>query len=229
MRRTTRRLGRLCLAALVLAAASGCVQQKVQGDTITYTYGLWVAAAGALGAVAAGIVGWFLSDFGTGSVWSYFSIKRTGWGLMLGAPIMATALLPAVFTNYVKVDDYHFEAKNGWWWSSEKHNLRFDQLQQIDIAQEQHLTRHGTSTTYFFDCVLHSGEHERVQLDPLMTQAVAEILKRAKDRGVDVVDVTGEEDDDDNADDGGNDMKNAAPAAPGGDGASDERGEQGDR
>jgi hypothetical protein len=225
MRRTTRRLGRLVLAALVLAAASGCIQQRVQGDTITYTYELWVAAAGGLGAVAAGIVGWFLSEFGTGSVWSYYSIKRTGWGLMLGAPVMATALLPAVFTNYVKVDDYHFEAKNGWWWSSQKHNIRFDQLQQIDIAQQQHPTRHGTSTTYYFDCVLHSGGHQSVELDPLMTRAVAEILKRAKDRGVDVVDVTGEEDEDE-AEDDGKDMKNAAPAAPG---EADEKGDQGDR
>src|SRR5690242_12701577 len=127
MRRTTRRLGGLVLAALVLGAVSGCVGQKVQGGTITYTFEWWVAIAGGLGAVAAGIVGWFLSDFGTGSVWSYFSIKRTGWGLMIGAPIMATALLPAVFTNYVKVDDYHFEVRNGWWWSNDVHNLRFDQ------------------------------------------------------------------------------------------------------
>jgi hypothetical protein len=212
MRRTARRLGGLVLAALVLGAFSGCVQQKVQGDTITYTYELWVAAAGGLGAVAAGIFGWFLSDFGTGSVWSYFSIKRTGWGLMIGAPIMATALLPAVFTNYVKVDDYHFEVKNGWWWSDDRHNVRFDQLKEIDLAQEEHLTRRGTSRTYFFDCVRHSGEHERVQLDPLMTQAVAEILQRAKDRGVDVVDIWGDEDDPEDRDtgdsDGGNDNDN---------------------
>jgi hypothetical protein len=227
MRRTTRRLGTLVLAVLVLAA-SGCVKQKVQGDTITYTFETWVAFAGGLGAVAAGIVGWFLSDFGTGSVWSYFSIKRTGWGLMIGAPVMATALLPAVFTNYVKVDDYHFEAKNGWWWSSEKHNLRFDQLEQIDIAQELRPSRHGTSRMYFFDCVFHSGGHERIELDPLMTEAVAEILKRAKDRGVEVIDIAGEEDDDGDPDDG-NDMKTAAPAADREDSAKEERGEQGDR
>jgi len=226
MRRTTRRLGSLGLAVLVLAA-SGCIQQKVQGDTITYTFETWVAFAGGLGAVAAAVVGWFLTDFGTGSVWSYFSIKRTGWGLLITAPIMATVLIPAVFTNYVKVDDYHFEARNGWWWSSDKHNLRFDQIESIDIAQEQRPTRHGTSRTYFFDCVFHSGEHERIDLDPLMTEAVAEILKRAKDRGVEVVDITGEEDEDDPDDRG--DMKNAAPAADREESAKEERGEQGDR
>jgi hypothetical protein len=215
MRRTARRLGGLVLAVLVLGAASGCIQQKVHGDTITFAYETWVAAAGVLGAVAAGVVGWFLSDFGTGSVWSYYSLKRTGWTLLIGAPVAVTALVPAVFTNYVTVDDYHFEVRNGWWWSNEKHSLRFDQLQQIDIAQQQHRTRHGTTTTYFFDCVLHSGGHEKVQLDPLMTEAVAEILKRAKARGVDVVDVNGEDDDEEDADDAGKDMPQAAPGGNG--------------
>lgn len=223
MRRTARRLGGLVLAVLALGAASGCIQQKVHGDTITYAFETWVAVAGILGAVAAGVVGWFLTDFGTGSVWSYYSLKRTGWTLLIWAPVAVTALVPAVFTNYVTVDDYHFEVRNGWWWSNEKHSLRFDQLQQIDIGQQQHMTRRGTTTTYFFDCVLHSGAHEKIQLDPLMTEAVAEILKRAKARGVDVVDVNGDDDDPEDADDAGKDMMQAAPDGNGANAARDDQ------
>jgi hypothetical protein len=188
MRQTARRFGGTVLAALLLAGASGCVHESVRGDTVTYTYEWWLAGAAALGAVVAAAVGWCLMGLGGSSSWSwFFGIKRTGFGLLIGGPVVAFVLLPTAFTHYAKVDDYHFEVRHGWWWSPTSHTIRFDQLKEIGFSAEERRTRHGRSTIIYLDCISHAGQREEVDMDVLMQQAVADILKRAEQRGVKVV------------------------------------------
>jgi hypothetical protein len=186
MRRTARRVGGVVLAVVLLAGACGCVQQKVHGSTITYTYEWWIVGVTLLGSVSATVAGWCLLQLGRFSLASLvFGVKRTGFGLLIGGPVLALMILPTVFTHYLTVDDDHFEVRHSWWWSPARHNLRFDQLQAIGVFRG--FVKDGEASESYLDCVSHAGKHEHVELDPLVLRALPNLLKRAEQRGVKVV------------------------------------------
>ncbi len=186
MRRTVRRLGGVIVAVVLLVAGSGCVQQKVTGDVITYTYDWWVGVATALGAVAAVIVGWFIITLARpGFVSWLFGIRRFALGLLVGGPVMVVMVIPTVVTHYVQVDADHFEVRHRWWWSPTRHNVRFDQLQAIGVFEG--FVKDGEASDSYLDCVSQAGKHEQVELDPLVRRALPNLLKRAEQRGVRVV------------------------------------------
>lgn len=117
--------------------------------------------------------------------------RWTGGLLVLGGLAVLGVLAPSMYADEPWVDADHFEARYGFWWSPTRHNIRFDDLREIQIVAKTKMTRRGKQTSYELHCAKKSGGTEIVHVGTIMGEAGGEILDRAEEKGVPIHDLTG--------------------------------------
>ena len=129
-----------------------------------------VIAGGMLGMPA----GWFLRTVN----------KKWGFALMVLSPIALIVVTPAMYSDRVVVDDQHFEARYGIWFSPNVQSVRFDDLREIHYMA----TRGNRGRIkYSLNCITKAGESRVVAAGDLVNNTVPEILERARAKGVNIV------------------------------------------
>ena len=169
---------RWIVAAMGLAAVSGCYQQTSENGGLVFSYQAWVPVAVALGCLALVPVGILL-----------FTQKKRLWGvvLALGGPIAAIVIAPTMYKDRVVVNDDGFYSRHGFWWDPTVHEIKYDDLNLVKLIVEEKIGRRGRkSYSYYYDCSFKSGKQERVPLGDLIRQALPEITGRFRKHGVQV-------------------------------------------
>jgi hypothetical protein len=168
------RRGATVVAALAFCFLAGCYERVAQGNASVYQFAWWlgplVIALGLLGIP----LGWLLRR------WS----QKWGFVLMGLAPVLIIIVAPAMYSDRVFIDDDHFEARYGFWFKPNVHNLRFDELREIRNVE---VPNNEGGTNRELHCVSKTGQVSVVPKGNLVSRAVPEILERAKARGVPVV------------------------------------------
>lgn len=166
--------GALLLAALTLCCFSGCYERIANGNESVYRFVWWLGPAVIVGGILGMPSGWYLRQ------WS----PKLGFGLLVMAPLLLLVIAPAMYRDRVLIDDEHFEASYGFWFNPTVHNLRFDELREVQYVE---LRGRRGRTNYELRCQSKSGQSSVVHAGDLVRNAVLEILERAKANGVHVV------------------------------------------
>lgn len=136
MHRRTRFL--LLLLAMILATASGCVEESESGSTRVFKYQLWVPLSVLLIGVVAGPAGWLLRK------------QRYGWFLLIAGPLAAIFFAPTLFLERVTLDDNTYSVRSGIWGMTAAHQVELSKLKQVTIQVEETRGRRGrkSKSTY---------------------------------------------------------------------------------
>lgn len=172
--RSTRAAWNMTFATLLLVPA-GCTEHVTEGNQSIYQFSAWVGPAEIAFCSVLIVIGWWLRK----------RYKYFGYPAMLLGTLFILILPGASFHDRVVVDDEHFEATYGFWFNPNQHNIRFKELREIRYT---YVFRRRGSKHYQLRCLKQSGETEIVHVGDLVTHTVAEILRRAKDQGVTIVD-----------------------------------------
>jgi hypothetical protein len=161
------------VGALTLCVMSGCYEHALQGNASIYRFAWWLGpmliAAGVLSVPA----GWLLRQWNA----------KWGFVLMILGPILLVVVVPAMYSDYVVVDDEHFEARYGFWFSPTVHNVQFQELREIRYVA---VPGSRGRTDYELRCLSNTGQVSVVHAGDLVKNTVPEILARARARGVSV-------------------------------------------
>jgi hypothetical protein len=167
--------GAMVVVALTICFLAGCYERVARGNASVYQFAWWlgpmVIAIGLLGIP----MGWLLRK------WS----RKWGFVLMGMAPLLLLIVAPAMYSDRVLIDDEHFEARYGFWFNPSVQHLRFDGLREIRYVE---VPDNQGKTNYELQCVSKTGQVSVVPAGDLVNNAVPEILARAKESGVRVVD-----------------------------------------
>jgi hypothetical protein len=159
------------LGVLTLCVVSGCYERVTHGRQSIYQFAWWlgpvVIAAGILGVP----VGWLVRKVN----------KKWGFVLMVMGPFLLVAIAPAMYSDRVFIDDDHFEAKYGLWFSPTHQTIRFQDLREIRYVGVP--GRRGR-VNYSLHCLSRAGQETVVPAGDLIRQTVPEIAERAKARRV---------------------------------------------
>jgi hypothetical protein len=113
--------------------------------------------------------------------------RTRGIILAIAGPLFAVAIAPGMFMDRVIVNDESLYSRHGFWWSPIVHQVRYDELSQVNVAFEEHNGRGGKTYSYFFDCALKSGKTERIPLGDVMREALPDIAAQFNKHGVEVI------------------------------------------
>lgn len=165
---------KLLFGMMVLCVILGCYEHESHGNQSVYQFAGWVAPTVIGGSILCIPIGWLLGK------WS----PKWGFVLMGMAPILLVMVAPSMYSDRVLIDDEHFEAIYGSWFSPSKHDVRFRDLREI-----RHVAVRGSygRTLYELHCIANTGQVTVVHAGDLVKNTVPEILARAKARGVVVV------------------------------------------
>ena len=164
----------VCLGLLALCLVSGCYERVAQGNQATYRFAWWLGPAGIAGDILSVAVGWFVRS------WN----KRWGFGLMCLGPVLLVMVILPMYSDRVLIDDEHFEAKYGLWFSPTQQNIRFQDLLEIRYVG---VPGNRGRMNYKLRCMNREGQVIVVPAGDLVRQTVPEILERARGRGIAVV------------------------------------------
>lgn len=173
----------LALATLLLLAcfSAGCIEEKTAENSINYAFSWWVPALLFLGGIAMVPVGWITRQ------------TRFGWAFLIGGPAVLLVLAPGTLTDRVTVDAEQFTLHTGFWFAPTHFEVRFDDVERIEITSETRRGRRGRKkTSYFLDCYRKSGGMDHVPIGTLMEEAAGAVLAVAQERGIPLNDLTGE-------------------------------------
>jgi hypothetical protein len=176
------RIGALRAAALSLLVVTltGCVDRTVSGDTTTYSFALWVIATVALVGLAAAPLGW---------VFRRASKRWLVIGL-IATPVVLLFLWPSLLLDKVRIDSNHFEGRYGLWFKPTTFDVRYADLDHIDLVTYEERGRRGRKNTkQRLECVSKSGHTTKVALGDLLKHSRDEVLIRATAAGVPIRDV----------------------------------------
>lgn len=172
---------RFALLAPLALALTGCVTEKVDGETTIFTFAWWLPLLILAGGVLAAVVGVLIRQ------------NRYGWVLIIGGPIAAIFFAPSLWNDKVTLDQEHFTQRTGIWFMPQQHDIRFADLSGIDLISESRRTRRGRSTSLYMLCHRTTGEDAKIPINDLMKRgAAASILAEAAAHGVLINDQTGE-------------------------------------
>ena len=166
--------------ALLLPLMTGCVEREVEGEVVKFSFATWAQLTVLLVGLAAAPVGIALKN----------ASGRAPWIGIIVSIVMLLVLLPGQFLDYAKVDATHFEGRYGIWVSPTKFDIKYADLSHIDnVIYETRGRRGRKNTKNRLDCVMKSGERQKVELGDMMKEARDDILTRAEAAGVEVRDV----------------------------------------
>lgn len=163
------------LLALPFLLLTGCVDRTTNGGTTTYTFALWIVGVAVLLGLALIAIGYFTRK--KGPVW------KTVFVILLGVVVIAIGV-PMMWLDRVEVDDEHFVSTHGLPWDRKTHDVRFDQLQGIQVEMVVTKQKNGAEKkSYTLQCSK-SGGGESVPVGNVMERAVGQILGNARKKGV---------------------------------------------
>lgn len=173
--------GRLQMAAIVLVAVLclGCVQETRSGDSVKYTYQLWVPLTLLLGGIGSSAVGAFLWTIQNRYKWMFIVFGLIG--VVVG---------PSMFLDYARVDAKGLEIRTGIPYVAAREQVQFDDVQQVRATERVSRGRRGRKTTkYYYEFDLKSGETVAVNIsgNVLRQQARQRIDEQLQARGIQVV------------------------------------------
>ncbi len=168
------RNGLLAISVAVTVMCVGCVRRRVVGDTTTYSPEPWIIAAVALGATAAVVAGWFVR-------------RRRKWmgNILLGGGVLVLlTTFPGLAVSRAIVDPEHVEWNRG----LNRYHFRFDALAGIEHSVRKIPIGRTIQDVHDLDFTTKAGETTHIQVEPgsdrYLQDAIPEILRRARDRGV---------------------------------------------
>jgi hypothetical protein len=164
---------------LAICLVAGCYERVAEGNTSTYRFAWWLGPAVIVGGIVGIPVGWYLRK----------TVPRWGWALMILGPCMIVLVAPAMYSDRVVIDDEHFEATYGFWFSPTTQNVKFQELSQIEFVG---VPGNRGRTNYELHCMSAARGMFVVPAGDLVRQTVPEILSRAKAKGVVVLDMVAE-------------------------------------
>jgi|GEM_PF-1406428 len=179
----SRRFHPLLVVALLCLVLSGCTRKSVDGEVTTVVYETWVAILAILGGVGAAVLSFVFRSRGL-QLW-----------VLLIASVLATLLfLPFGFVDYVRVSPERLETRWGFWCFPTLHNIAFDDVRGVQLTKKVSSGRRGRkNTSYNLDFQLADGRVESISAtNDLVEEAVDEILQPLAERGIHLVDLTGE-------------------------------------
>jgi len=168
-------LCRTAVVVCVLLMCAGCINEKVHGGKVMYTYELWTFLLPLLGGLGLAM-----------GVWLARNMVPAKWvSTLVFAGVLLAAVSPSLFVQHVLVDTDHVEAVIGPWWKKEKHAVRFVDIRDIRVESGEGKNMSGESTTYvFYVFRKKAGGEERIHRGELMLRAEKTIYRLASARGV---------------------------------------------
>lgn len=167
---------------LLVGSLAGCIDEKVSEGSVKYTFSWWVPVVTFVGGLVLLPAGWALRK------------TRFGWMMLVAGPLLLVVFGPGTVTDHVTVNDDQFTLHTGFWFSPTHFDVRFDDIQRIELTSETRRGRRGRKTTsYFIDCHNKSGGMDHVPIGTLMEEAVVAVLDKAHARSIPIADLRGSE------------------------------------
>jgi len=162
-------------AGVCCIASAGCYRKVSSSDGLEISFEAWVPVLLALGGLAAVPVGIVL-----------FIRERRFLGVCvaIAGPVIAAAVAPGMFLDRVIVNQEGFYSRHGFWWSPAIHQIRYDELNRVQVGFDVQNSQRGRRYSYYFDCFFKTGQRERVPLGTLMVEALPEIAEQFRKHGV---------------------------------------------
>jgi hypothetical protein len=142
------------LSLFVVVVFAGCVQETRNGDSVKYTYELWVTLsillAGAVGVVV-GVIGFTRS---MNYSWVLFLLGIGG--LVAG---------PSMMCDYAVVDKQGFKIRTGIPFMASQEQVQFDDVTSVQETEKVTRGRRGRkTTTYYYVFTLKDGKSVEVNI-----------------------------------------------------------------
>lgn len=177
-----RQLFMASFAALAICTLTGCVQEKTDGSTHTFTYELWLPLVVLLVGMVVAPIGWMLR----------IRSSRYGWSFLILGPVAAIGFAPSLFLERSVVDETGLSIRSGIWGLTAVHELKYAKLRTVSLTSEEVRGRRGSKRTkYYLNCNMSDGTTKKVQLGNNVSQSAAPyFLKEANERGIPVFNET---------------------------------------
>jgi len=176
------------VAALCLSL-SGCVDKKINGDVTTFSIALWVTAAFVLGGCGLIYGSRFIPKRTDG--WFRFSKRIRLTMIFVGAACLYISL--ATVNDRVTLSPSGFTETTGLIVMSHVHEVRFKDIEKIEITKEVSGIGRSQTTNYFMLCYEKNGDVKKVPASSQsMQSAFPEIIRALQASGIPVFNKTGE-------------------------------------
>jgi len=176
------------IAALCLSL-SGCVDKKINDDVTTFSIALWVIAALVLGGCSLIYGSRFVPKRTDG--WFRFSKRIRLTMIFVGAALLYVSL--AAINDRVTVSPSGFTETTGLIGMSHFHEVRFQDIEKIEITKEISGIGRNKTTNYF---LLSYGKNGDVKKVPASSQSMQssfpDIIRALNAAGIPVFNKTGE-------------------------------------
>jgi hypothetical protein len=176
------------IVALCLSM-SGCVDKKINGDVTTFSIALWVTAALVLGGCSLIYGSRFVPKRSDG--WFRFSKRIRLTMIFVGAASLYVSL--AAVNDRVTLSPSGFTETTGLIGMSHAHEVRFKDIEKIEITKEVSGIGRNKTTNYFLLCYGKNGEVKKVPASSQsMQSAFPDIVRALHTAGIPVFNKTGE-------------------------------------
>src|SRR5688500_18347622 len=141
-----KRLLSCVFVGLCLFGLAGCYRKVSEEGSLVFSFQPWVPSLiilAGLVAIAAGIL--------------LFAQRQRFWGviLIIAGPIAIGAIAPGMFLDKVIVNQEGFYSRHGMWWSPTIHDIKYKDLERVNLVVEERTGRRGRKNfSYFFDCTM---------------------------------------------------------------------------
>lgn len=154
-----------------LTLLAGCTQERVSGDTATYTYAPWVFLLSVVGAAV--LTGWGLLIVRQERK---FAQRSIGIGMAIGGLLLLLGFAPRTFFTYVTVDETHVEGDDRALWfladPAKQFNIAFADVISVEEKIVEQIGRKNRDKQLHY-LVFHrrSGVDKTVLLTSLLSAA----------------------------------------------------------
>ena len=176
------------IAAFCLSL-SGCVDKKINDDVTTFSIALWVTAALVLGGCSLIYGSRFVPKRTDG--WFRFSKRIRLTMIFVGAALLYVSL--AAINDRVTISPSGFTETTGLIGMSHVHEVRFQDIEKIEITKEVSGIGRNKTTNYFLLCYGKNGDVKKVPASSqCMQSAFPDIIRALSAAGIPVINKTGE-------------------------------------
>ncbi|MEI8293576.1 MAG: hypothetical protein WCG66_06205 [bacterium] len=168
---------------------SSCIDKKINGDSVTYSTALWVTLALIFGGCALIFGSRFVPKRTDG--WYRFSKRIRLTMIFVGAACLYISL--AAVNDRVTISPSGFTETTGLIGMSRVHEVRFQDIQKIEITKEVSGIGRNQTTNYFMVCYEKNGGVKKVPASSQsMQSAFPDIVRALQASGIPVFNKTGE-------------------------------------
>lgn len=170
--------GVLLASLLLVSSGVSCTRRFQVGEDATFAPGVWMIVVIAVVSVAACIGGAFLRR----------KLKWVGALLLAGGVLVLCTTVPGLALSRVTVGPNHFEWRKG----THHYRIGFDELDEVSHTSQSVPIGRGRQRVHYLDFKEKNGNVFHIQIEPTTDQfvleAIPELLRRARQRHVTVID-----------------------------------------